>query len=195
MTAPVNTTRLQAVNTMLTVLGQQPVNTITGAVPPDVAVALSVLQEVEREILVGAWYFNTERNVEFTPDVSGYVAIPTDVVDVDSETMNVVVKAGRLYNVDDRTDVFTGLQKLTTQYYRDFTEVPEAARQYIMTRAARKLFERMNGQAAQVVSLQRDELMAKAALMQQEAESADHTIFDNTATYRVVNRPSPLRFF
>ena len=74
MTAPVNTTRLQAVNTMLTVLGQQPVNTITGAVPPDVAVALSVLQEVEREILVGAWYFNTERNVEFTPDVSGYVA-------------------------------------------------------------------------------------------------------------------------
>ena len=109
--------------------------------------------------------------------------------------MNVVVKAGRLYNVDDRTDVFTGLQKLTTQYYRDFTEVPEAARQYIMTRAARKLFERMNGQAAQAVSLQRDELMAKAALMQQEAESADHTIFDNMATYRVVNRPSPLRFF
>ena len=44
------TTKLEAVNSMLTAIGETPVNTITNATTTDVSIALQVLDNVSREV-------------------------------------------------------------------------------------------------------------------------------------------------
>ena len=55
------TTKLEAVNTMLGVIGESPVNTISGSsLPASVVVALNILDETNREVQSVGWDFNTE---------------------------------------------------------------------------------------------------------------------------------------
>ena len=54
------TTKLEAINSMLTAIGESPVNTITQATTTDVSIALSTLENVSREIQSQGWFFNTD---------------------------------------------------------------------------------------------------------------------------------------
>ena len=53
------TTELEAVNTMLAVLGEAPVNSITGTLPLDASLAKTTLSEINREVQSAGWHFNT----------------------------------------------------------------------------------------------------------------------------------------
>ena len=53
------TTELQAVNTMLSTIGEAPVNSITGTTTVDVSVAKNILDETSMSIQSQGWNFNT----------------------------------------------------------------------------------------------------------------------------------------
>ena len=52
-------TELQAVNQMLSVIGEAPVNTITGTTTTDVSVAKNILDETSMTVQSMGWNFNT----------------------------------------------------------------------------------------------------------------------------------------
>ena len=56
------TTKLDAVNIMISVIGESPVNTLggTSAVPVTVVQAESVLNETSKAIQSEGWHYNTE---------------------------------------------------------------------------------------------------------------------------------------
>ena len=56
------TTELEAVNIMLSVIGEAPVNTITGTNSVDVSVAKNVLDETSMSVQGMGWNFNTHKN-------------------------------------------------------------------------------------------------------------------------------------
>ena len=60
------TTELQAVNTMLSAIGEAPVNSISGTNNVDVSVAKNILDETSLSIQSEGWNFNTEYNVTYT---------------------------------------------------------------------------------------------------------------------------------
>ena len=76
------TTKLEAVNSMLGHIGEAPVNTISNAtaLPISASVAVSVLDETSREVQLQGWHFNTEVDVELTPDGDGNITIPDNAV-------------------------------------------------------------------------------------------------------------------
>ena len=53
------TTELQAVNTMLSTIGEAPVNSITGTTTVDVSVAKNILDETSMSVQSQGWNFNT----------------------------------------------------------------------------------------------------------------------------------------
>ena len=63
MTKPTSMTELEAVNVLLTTIGEAPVNTLTGNQVTDVTIANQVLTEVSREVQAQGWHFNTEDKV------------------------------------------------------------------------------------------------------------------------------------
>ena len=51
MTIQTRTTELEAVNTILSTIGEAPLSTLTGSLPVDGTMAKSVLNEINREVL------------------------------------------------------------------------------------------------------------------------------------------------
>ena len=57
------TTELEAVNTMLSMIGEAPVNSLTGTLPLDATIAKNTLTEISREVQAAGWHYNTEFKV------------------------------------------------------------------------------------------------------------------------------------
>lgn len=192
------TTKLQAVNTMLATIGSAPVNSLAGANSADVAMALQTLDEVSLSVQSRGWHFNTEEDKELPPDpVTGEIVIGNSVVlcDVDgSWDVDVVVRGTRLYDRKNKTYVFANTLKAKVVSALDWDDLPQAARAYVMIRAARIFQDRVVGSEKHHTFTLRDEIMAMSNLKRYEGETGDHTIFDNYDVYRVIDRQYPNLF-
>ena len=176
------TTELGAVNTMLSVIGESPINSLEGDLPADALVAQQVLGEVCREVQSKGWYFNTEHEYPLTPDENGEIAIPSNAVHVDPDlSINVgiaaVPRGTKLYNLNDHNYVFNGKIYADIVFLLAFTEIPQAARHYITIRASRKFHDRVVGSGTLHDFSEKDELDALTKLQHEDSKQADRTIF------------------
>ena len=200
--AVIATTKLQAVNTILSGIGEAPVNAIPAS-RADAVMAESILDETTREVLSVGWHFNTEVR-QFTRDVNNKIAVGTQYAkcDVaDSEALfrrdyDMVVRDDggtlRLYNKVTNSFTLDRDFKCEVVEWLEFEEIPETARRYIMIKAARVFQDRSAG-APRVHGFQmQDEIRALADLRDQEATDGDYTIFEGWAAGRTVMRRSVL---
>ena len=70
------TSKLEAVNVMMTAIGETPVNTITSATTTDVSIAITILDNVSREVQSVGWHFNTDTDYQLAPNSSSQVELP-----------------------------------------------------------------------------------------------------------------------
>ena len=186
------TSKLEAVNVMLSSIGEAPVNSLSSGLL-DAELAETILNNTNREIQARGWHFNTEYNYPLVPDsVTNQITIPTNALDVDGMTsddqLDVVQRSGKLYNRMDHSFTFTKTIKVTLKLLLDFEDIPEAARRYITLRAARVFQDRTIGASDLHGIQQRDELEALVDLQEQENNSADYNIFQNYSVSRVIDR-------
>jgi hypothetical protein len=188
MTKPSSMTELEAVNVLLTTIGEAPINTLSGNQVTDVSVARQVLLEVSREVQSQGWHFNTEYNVKLPPDQFKNINIPADAAQIDSEDYNLTIRNGKLYDMNERTFSFNQSVEVTIVSYLDFEELPDAARKYIATRAARIFADRMTNSETLHRMISRDEQQALIDLKSFEGETASHNMMDSYSVARVLNR-------
>lgn len=192
MAIPVTTplSDIQAVNLMLSTIGESPVNTLDGTVV-EAERAQQILRQEILEVQSHGWHFNTEIEFELQPDVNGEIRIPDQYLSIDAskyETINVTQRGTRLYNIDDKTYVFTKPLKCDIVLGLPFSDLPQHARQYIIVRAARKFCEQFLGGELQAAFTDRDEKDAWKMFQKVEARHADYNIFSTYSTMRVLNR-------
>ena len=192
---PTLTTQLEAVNSMLGHIGEAPVSSISNpsALPISASTALSVLDEVSREVQSEGWYFNSEKDVTLSPDGSGNIVLDSDVVfaDVVDYTLDVAQRGSKLFDRKNNTLVFTKDVTVSLIRLLDWDDLPEPARRYITLRASRMLQGRLVGSRELEALIARDEYIAKSRLEEYDSNSSDRTIFDSyDAAIRIgVNRP------
>ena len=63
MTVTTRTTELEAVNTILSTIGEAPINSLTGTLPVDATTAKNILSEINREVQSAGWKWNTHYKV------------------------------------------------------------------------------------------------------------------------------------
>lgn len=187
-------TKLNAVNTILSVVGEPPINSLTGdaATNSDAVLAQNILDEISREVQSQGWHFNTVNDVPMAPDTSGTILIGNTVVRLDSNDTkyDLVLRGTTLYDRKNRTSTFTDSIKCTVVYLLDFTELPEPAKRLITIRSARVFQDRLVGAQEHHAFTLRDEQMALFSMREFEMDTADPSIFDNDDVYRIINRPS-----
>ncbi len=179
-------TSLEAVNRMLTSIGQAPVNTLSVPGVGDAAQALQHLKETTRDVEELGWSWNTDKNYTLTPRESGNVILlPTGVLDIDASdaSTNVVVRqhpalgALALYDVDNQTFEFDDDLDVNIVWGFEFDALPAAARSYIAVAAAR----RFQAQKVSSTILDRfnetDEERAWLKLQRYERRAADTNVF------------------
>jgi hypothetical protein len=180
-------TKLDAVNGMLASIGQAPVNTLAVTGIRDVAIAELALDSVTREVLNRGWSFNTDTDWPLAPDGNGNILIPTTALDVDpvDRLSNYVQRDNggtmMLYNKNDRTFVFTESVKCNVTWGFEFDTIPQVARTYIGTRAAR-IFQ------ANVVGS--DLLFKFTELHEREARAAMERLEDQSQDTNMLNSPT-----
>lgn len=187
------TTELEALNTMLSTIGESPVNTVEDNGNVDAVIARQILRATSREVQSRGWHFNTEKDYLVTPDSNKNLVLPNTVLRVDTvgsdQDTDVVVRGSRLYDRRKHTYLFDSPVKVDMVILLPFEDLPEVARYYITVRASRIFQQRVVGSDILSSFNSQDEMRAKVALEDYEGDTADHNILsDNYSVARVLDR-------
>ena len=79
-TLTTRTTHLEAINTMLSTIGEAPVNSLTGSLPTDASMAKNILDEVNREVQSGGWKFNTSYKATLSRNTDNKIPVANDTM-------------------------------------------------------------------------------------------------------------------
>ena len=195
MTIITRTTELEAVNTILSTIGEAPLSTLTGSLPVDGTTAKNILNEISREVQSAGWHYNSHYKVDLTRDSDNKVPVGTDVLRVelnnkyDKSSYDVVQRGSYLYNLAKNSETFDqDFTDNTLVYILDFSKLPEQARRYITIRSARVFHDRTLGANTIHKFSSEDEARSLAVMRQAEAHTGDHTIFDSDLQLYTVNR-------
>ena len=195
MTIITRTTELEAVNTILSTIGEAPLSTLTGSLPVDGTTAKNILNEISREVQSAGWHYNSHYKVDLTRDADNKVPVGTDVLRVelnnkyDKSSYDVVQRGSYLYNLAKNSETFDqDFTDNTLVYILDFSKLPEQARRYITIRSARVFHDRTLGANTIHKFSSEDEARSLAVMRQAEAHTGNHTIFDTDLQLYTVNR-------
>lgn len=191
------TTKLQAINTMLSAIGEPPINTLNSQ-RADSNIAEQILDEVSREVQSYGWHFNTEINVTVSPDNNGNIIVSENVSRVDTDPtryteLDITLRGDKLFDRVSNSSLFTSSLVVNRVVMLEFEEMPEQARRYVMIRAARIFGDRMVGSEKHHMFTGQDEMLALARMREYENDTADHSIFDEYSVASVINRNSSYR--
>jgi len=176
-------TELDAVNQILSSVGQAPVTTLD-LQNPEVAIVVNTIREVSRQVQLEGWIFNTERNWKLERDaVTNKIPYPSNMLAIDSNTYhhqdhyNLVRREGYVYCTYHHTDKFTEDIQADVLWYFDFQQLPPTAQAYITAKAARMCATKMVGDKDLNLLLQEQEAMTRASLIEHECQQGDYSMF------------------
>lgn len=177
------TSELDALNVMLTNIGQQPILNIKNT-NPQVALAKTVLNQVISDVLTEGWTFNRELDFPIEPNSDGEVYLPENVVAWDltwPTDYDVVIRDGKLYDKRNHTYEFdkNTTLKMDIVWLFDFEDIPNAIRNYITIRAANLFAMRTTGSTEIAKYGQQEEMQARATALDYETQQGDWNIFQN----------------
>ena len=186
MTTTARSTELEAVNVILSTIGESPLNSLSGSLPVDGTMAKNVLSEISREVQSSGWHFNTHYKSTLTRDTNNNIPVATNVVRVELDPnleskgdYDLVQRDGKLFNLAKNTDVFDkDFENVTQVLLLPFNEIPEQAKRYITIRSARVFHDRTLGANTLHKFSQEDEKQALSILRNAEMRTGDYTIFD-----------------
>lgn len=196
MTITTRTTELEAVNTILSTVGEAPLNTLTGSLPVDGTMARNVLNEINREVQSQGWHFNTHYKATLSRNANNEIPLASNVLRVELDpnkysksSYDIVQRNNFIYNLAKNTNIFDkDFEDVTIVYLLDFQDIPEQAKRYITIRSARVFHDRTLGATTLHKYSQEDEARALIVLKQAEASTGDYTIFDNQLGAYTVSR-------
>lgn len=200
MTIQTRTTELEAVNTILSTIGEAPLNSLTGSLPVDGTVAKNVLSEVAREVQSQGWHFNTHYKATLTRNTDNKIPVASNAVRVELDPnyvakseYDIVQRDSFLYNLAKNTEIFDrDFTDVTIVYLLPFDEIPEQAKRYITIRSARIFHDRTLGANTIHKFSQEDEQQALSILKQAESSTGDYTIFDTPEQIYTISRNNRL---
>lgn len=129
-------TTLDAVNDMLGLLGELPVNDLEQA-HPLIPAALRHLNTANATYQSKKMWFNVEYPT-LTPQIDGKIMLPNNTAGADSltEYPRLAVRGRYLYNLDDVTGVFSGPVKVRLHRIVPFEDTPISVRALVSAQAS-----------------------------------------------------------
>jgi|TARA_R110002110_G_scaffold171456_3_gene373906 hypothetical protein len=188
------TTELQAVNTLLSIIGEAPVSQITSSTGVDVSIALQILDETNVEVQSRGWHFNTDTEYSLALDSGNKIPVSSNVVQVDASKYykleyDITLRNGFLYDLENKTDIFTAALVVDQIAVQQFEHIPEYARKLIICKAGRKFQARMIGSSELAGFTKEDENEAIVNAERSDAANGDYNVLSgNSSTYNIINR-------
>jgi hypothetical protein len=185
------TTKLDAVNTMLSAIGEAPVSSLSSGLI-EAEIAETILDTVDREVQSMGWHFNTELNKSFAQDTNGQIILPADILKADATLVanspDLVQRGLKMYDRKNHTFNIGVNVGLDVVVQLEFNDVPEVAKRYMVLRATRIFQDRVVGSATLHGFHEKDENRALMELREFDKSADDDNIFDNYDTFSIIDR-------
>lgn len=178
------TDELDAVNDILASIGEAPVLTLGDSANVDVSNAQQILAKINRQIQSKGWTFNIEEGATLTPDVNTKLIpyLPSYIRLVGADSASVYNnRAGYVYDTSNKTDQFDGDITVNLTRLRDYSEMPQCFRTYIITKASRQFNMRYFGDTAIEAILAEEEAEAYMACNEYEMDYGVYNMLDGDA--------------
>lgn len=178
--AMTRTTFLEAVNRVLQMMGEAPVNGLDGQLGL-AQQAQDTLLDVSRRVQSEGWSFNTDYERTLQRDNSNEIAVGVNVsrVEVDPyryPNTDYVQRGNKMYDRRQGTYTFTADLVANVTYLLSWEELPEHARQYITIKAGRQLQEAILGSSELGQINLTAELEARSLFLEEETRLSDHSM-------------------
>lgn len=193
------TSEIEAVNVMLSAIGEAPVSSLDDPSLVDAALAQSILKETSVEIQTRGLHCNTEINFPLVPTVDGEILVPSNCARIDtteiSRDIDVVQRGNKLYDRVERSYTsFTDTIYVEMVLLFSFEELPQHVKRYITVKATRRFQARLVGSDTLAGFTATDEQEALIEFERSEAITEDSNILtDSFDTYKIISRGSPRR--
>lgn len=192
--------KIQAVNQMLAAVGSLPVSTLAGNLNPETTLAVQMLDTTTVDLLQEGWHFNTDTEVEFTPDPAdsdriaidetAYLAVKENYLK--SSKYDVVIRGGYLWDKVTKSSSFTNSIWLDVTRNMTFESMPSSAQSYVAARAARLFQAQVNGDRMSDASASAVEIQARGNLLDDEHRSNRSSLIKYAPA--VAGRTGPLDY-
>jgi len=174
------TTFLEAVNSVLQMLGEAPVNGLDGQFGL-AQQAQDMLNDTSRKVQAEGWSFNTDyERLLMRDSTTNEISVGSNVsrvkIDIFSyPDLDVVQRGSRLYDRRAGTYEFDEDLYADITYMLDWDELPEYAHQYIMVKAGRSLQEAILGSADLSRINASAEAEAHSLFLEEETTRGEHS--------------------
>lgn len=173
------TTRLEAINEMLSCIGHMPINTLVGTQSSFTISAQKLLDSELKRVQLRGFDFNTEEDYVLEPDTDGYISIASNMtkVEINQQYLNrYVVRNSKIYDKVNHTFVIEHPLTASVTFSLTFEEVPEVVRRYVTMSAAYKFVKRELGSQAVCAYTQEDLMEAKADMLDHEINIGNYSM-------------------
>lgn len=173
------TTKLEAINIMLSCIGHNAINTLEGVKSAFITTAENILNTETKRLQLQSYDFNTERNYPLVPDVDGFIKIPENVVSIvyPQDYLNrYTERNGKLYDKVEHSFIIQNPLNVDITFALNFDELPEVVKYYITILSAYKFTKRELGSQAVCVYTQEDVAEAKQAFLESELDLGNYSL-------------------
>jgi hypothetical protein len=175
------TSQLQAVNVMLTSIGQAPVTGLDQA-NPELATATLILNTVREEVISEGWDFNSEKGYNLVADASGIIVVPSSILNLSVNQEDgrfrtrAIQRNGQLYDLLGHTFNWGANATVSCDVVWDvtFETLPAVFQTYVVQRAARVFAGRTVGSEKMVAFNAQDELNLRANCLAYDCTTGRH---------------------
>lgn len=174
---------LSAINDMLAAIGESPVNSLDEDSSADVTNARRILNNVNREIQSKGWTFNTSEGESLIPDsFSRLIPYMSDYLRMTTSGGTPYVRRGDyVYDRLNRTDEFTGPIVVDLIRLKDYLEMPECFKSWIIAKASRRFNNLFFGAPEVDAYLQELENEHYRSCMEYELDFGDFNMLEGDA--------------
>lgn len=138
---------LDAVNDILSSIGESPVSTLEGDVNADVVNARRILSKINRMEQSKGWTFNIDETASLVPDSFSQLIpfMPNYLRVVSTGGTPYVNRGGFVYDRIEKTDRFGSAIECQLVTLMEYDELPEVFKSFVVTKAAKEFNMRFFG--------------------------------------------------
>lgn len=173
---------LDAVNEMLSSIGEGAVNSLENLTDADAINARSILQRVNRQFQSRGWSFNSQEGYTFNADATTHKILwNNDILYVEGNNNEKLIKRG-LYMFDMASSTYKFNNSITADVIMlvSFDDMPEQARAYIVAKSCTEFATRFVGDTALTSVLIKREQEAWQYFHEYEMDNNDYNMLANS---------------
>lgn len=174
---------LDAVNSILSAINEEGVNSLVDLEDTDAINALNMLKSTNRAFQSRGWSFNTFEDYKLNTDaITGRIKWPDNILSMTSDDSYQLIKRdGYVYDIDNATFKFpsSGI-RVNVVLLMDFSSIPVPAQEYVIAKASARFSTRYLGDDSLSIILSRREQEAWTYFNEQEHIVSPVNMLENT---------------